>query len=62
MKQQRKLFLARAALTLLLALLTTVGAWADNNFTDNGDGTYTGFIGGSASGVSTTIEDCAFTG
>ena len=31
----------RAALMLLLSVLTTMTAWAENAFTDNGDGTYT---------------------
>ena len=32
------------------------------NSTVSGDGTHAGFIGGSSNGVTTTIEDCAFTG
>ena len=31
----------RAAMLLLLSVLTTVSVWAENDFTDNGDGTYT---------------------
>ena len=45
MKRQRRMFLARAAMTLLLAVLTTVGAWAENpenlggyNFDTEGEG------------------------
>ena len=41
MKQKNKTRLARAAMTLLLALLTTFGAWAQSELTIYEDGTAT---------------------
>lgn len=60
MKQKRHLFLARAAMTLLLAMLCSIGVWAAQtpvSLTSDGNGGW--YIDMPAKDAATSVENAA---